>query len=150
VKRYLLDTSVLSLLAPGRAGLPPALLDWFRAHGDQLFVSTITVAEIQQGISKLRRSGGEQRAELLSAWLRELIELGGDRIIDFDTEAALKAGEISDAALARGRHPGFPDVAIAAMGAAFDMEILTMNMRHFEPLEIAVADPSAAAFVDNH
>lgn len=147
MKRYLLDTSVLSLLAPGRAGVSPALSDWFRAHSDQLFVSTITIAEIQQGISKLGRSGAEARAELLTGWLHELIETGGERIIEFDTKAALRAGKISDAAMAQGRHPGFADVAIAAVGAANDAQILTLNVRHFEPLGIDLADPTDQAFL---
>lgn len=146
MKRYLLDTSILSLLAPGRSGVSERLSEWLRARSDRLFVSTITVTEIQQGICKLRRSGAEQRADILAAWLHELVETGGDRIVGFDTSAAMKAGEISDLAISRGRHPGFPDIAIAAIGAAFDMEILTLNVRHFEPLEVSVADPSAVEF----
>ncbi len=147
MKGYLLDTSVLSLMAPGRVGVSPALRDWFRARGEQLFISTITVAEVQQGICKLQRTGAERRGQLLAEWLWELIETGADKIVGFDADAALKAGEISDAALAQGRYPGFPDVAIAAIAAARDMAVLTLNGKHFEPLGISFADPSEPAFL---
>lgn len=146
MKRYLLDTSVLSLMAPGRVGVSPALKDWFRRQGEQMFISTITVAEVQQGISKLHRTGAEQRAQLLAEWLRELIATGASKIVGFDADAALKAGEISDAAISQGRHPGFPDVAIAAIAAAREMAVLTLNTKHFEPLGISFADPSEPAF----
>lgn len=147
MSRYLLDTSVLSLMAPGRPGVSPALTDWFREHGDALFLCTVTVAEIQQGISKLIRSGAAARAQLLSDWLQALIETGGDRVLTFDATAGLKAGEIADAALSVGRHPGFPDVAIAAIAVARDLTVLTLNGRHFEPLGVRIADPSSPAFL---
>jgi predicted nucleic acid-binding protein len=146
--RYLLDTSVLSLMAPGRPGVPPTLADWFRAQSEYLFISTITVAEIEQGIGKLRRTGGEPRAALLAQWLDALLDAQPDRILSFDVEAAKAAGQISDAALSKGRHPGFADVAIAAIAASHDMLLLTTNGRHFEPLGIAYADPSSAEFLE--
>lgn len=138
---YLVDTSVLSLMAPGRAGVSEAVADWLRQHSDQLFVCTITVAEIQQGICKLKRAGAEERAQSLTAWLHQLIEAEPARIVGFNAEIALIAGEISDAAVAKGRHPGFADVAIAAVAQSRDMILLTANVRHFEPLGIACLDP---------
>lgn len=46
---YLLDTNVISLLAPpaAEAGATPSRLHmWLRANDAQLFLSTITLAEI--------------------------------------------------------------------------------------------------------
>jgi len=146
LKGYLLDTSVLSLMAPGRTGVAPGLAGWLRDHGEALFVSTITVAEVQQGICKLRRTGGEHRADLLTDWLGELIAAGADRIISFGTEAAVAAGHISDAAMSKGLHPGFADVAIAAVAKSHDLTLLTTNGRHFAPLDVTYSDPSAADF----
>ena len=59
------DTNVLSLKAPGRREGAAALIDWLDARSDQLFLSTITVAEIEDGIARLRRSGGLARADRL-------------------------------------------------------------------------------------
>lgn len=72
-KAYLLDTSVLSLLAPGRPALHDQLSGWLNRNGHRLYISTITIAEIEQGICKLRRNGGDARAALLSQWLEALI-----------------------------------------------------------------------------
>jgi predicted nucleic acid-binding protein len=148
VTHYLLDTSVLSLMAPGRAGVAAGLADWLRAHSETLFVSTITVAEIEQGIRKLRRTGTEPRATLLAQWLDALLDARPNRILPLDVVAAREAGRISDEALSKGRHPGFADVAIAAIAVSRGMVLLTTNGRHFEPLGIAYADPSAADFLD--
>ncbi len=138
---YLVDTSVLSLLAPERPALDESLASWMRAHNDQLYVSAVTVAEIEQGIRKLHRAGGVQRADALTRWLDALIERGGDRILPFDTRAGRIAGELSDQAIAAGRHPGFADVAIAATAVANGLVVLTRNGKHFAPLGVELVDP---------
>lgn len=138
---YLLDTSVLSLLAPGRTPPSDALTSWFRANGDRLYLSTVTVAEIEQGIRKLHRAGGRERAELLDQWLDSLIHGGAERILVLDVAIGRAAGKLSDQALAMGRHPGFADVAIAATAIVHDLILLTRNGRHFSPLGVAHADP---------
>jgi predicted nucleic acid-binding protein len=112
-----------------------------RAHNDQLYVSAVTVAEIEQGIRKLHRAGGVQRADALTRWLDALIERGGDRILPFDTRAGRIAGELSDQAIAAGRHPGFADVAIAATAVANGLVVLTRNGKHFAPLGVELVDP---------
>ena len=70
---YLLDTSVISIIAPGKPLLPAPFASWLREHGEQLFMPAIAVAEIEEGVCKLRRAGGTRRANLLSAWLDALI-----------------------------------------------------------------------------
>ena len=136
---WLLDTSVLSMLAPGTPATEIA--DWMRAHTDRLFLSAVTVAEIEQGICKLRRLGSSERAGRLTTWLETILEDRGERVLAFDTTTARIAGAISDRATALGRHPGFADVAIAATAARSDLTVLTRNTRHFAPLGIAFADP---------
>jgi predicted nucleic acid-binding protein len=139
---FLLDTSVLSLLAPGRPQPKNALAAWVRHHGDQLYVSSVTVAEIEQGIHKLRRAGGAERAAALTRWLDALIASGGERILPLDARTARVAGALSDEALAAGRHPGFADVAIAATAVSHDLHLLTCNTKHFAPLKIVFSDPT--------
>jgi predicted nucleic acid-binding protein len=141
---YLLDTSVLSILAAGRTAPNASVADWLRERSDQIYISTVSVTEIAQGIHKLKRIGGAERAERLSAWLDRLVLDRPDRVLSFDIAMARKAGQISDRALARGRHPGFADVAIAATAATRGLVILTRNGRHFEPLEVEFVDPTDA------
>lgn len=139
---YLLDTSVVSLLAPGRHSTDETLVGWIRDHTDALYVSAVTISEVEQGICKLRRAGSTDRADALTRWLDALIDNGGDRILSFDARTGRIAGALSDRAIAAGRHPGFADVAIAATAVAHDLLLLTGNGKHFAPLGLAFNDPA--------
>lgn len=142
---YLLDTSVVSALAPGRESFVSApLAEWLQVHEKELFLPCIAVAEVAQGIGKLRRAGGAERADRLDRWLDGLLAAYADRILPLDAHAARLAGQISDAALAQGCHPGFADVAIAALAQHAGLLLLTCNLKHFEPLGIPCADPLVA------
>lgn len=113
-----------------------------RTQSERLFIPCIAIAELEQGIRKLRRSGGMARADRLSTWLDGLIGGYADRVLPLDTEACRIAGQIAEAATAAGRHPGFPDVAIAALAQQGSLLVLTRNVRHFAPLGVACADPT--------
>jgi predicted nucleic acid-binding protein len=145
VKGYLLDTSVVSALAPGReAFVSTRLAEWLQAHNNELFLPAIAIAEMAQGIRKLRRAGGAERADRLDRWLDGLLVAYGDRILPLDAAVARLAGQLSDAAQAQGRHPGFADVAIAALAQNAGLLLLTCNLKHFEPLGVPCADPLVA------
>lgn len=137
---FLLDTSVLSLLAPGRPAPDLTFAAWLREHDDHLHISAVTIAELEQGICKLRRAGGTERAEALSRWLGVLLGDVGNRILSFDAQVGRIAGQLSDKAMAIGRHPGFADIAIAATAIAHDLVLVTGNGKHFAPLEVAFID----------
>ena len=140
----MLDTSVVSVLAPGReAFVPTPFGQWLQAHHQALFLPSVSIAEMAQGIGKLRRAGGVERADRLDRWLDGLLTAYGDRILPLDAQAARLAGEMSDAAQAQGRHPGFADVAIAAIAQHAGLLLLTRNLKHFQPLGVACADPLA-------
>ena len=144
-KGYLLDTSVVSALAPGReAFVPTTLGEWLQAHHTELFLPSIAIAEMAQGIGKLRRAGGSQRADRLERWLDGLLAAYADRILPLDAQAARLAGQISDAAIAQGCYPGFADVAIAALAQNAGLLLLTCKLKHFQPLGVACADPLVA------
>ena len=141
-KGYLLDTSVVSILAPGRESfVPTPFSEWLQTHHQQLYLPCVAIAEMAQGIGKLRRAGGVERAERLDHWLDGLLNVYADRILPLDAQAARLAGDISDAAIARGRHPGFAHVAIAALAQNAGMLLLTCNLKHFEPLGVVCVDP---------
>lgn len=139
---YLLDTSLVSVLAPGReAFVPTPLGEWLQAHHEALFLPAIAIAEMAQGIGKLRRAGGAERADRLDRWLDGLLAAYADRILPLDAQVARLAGQMSDAAIAQGRHPGFADVAIAALAQHAGLLLLTRNLKHFQPLGVACTDP---------
>lgn len=137
---YLLDTSIVSTLYPGRPEATPELIGWLRSREEMTFFSSVTIFELTQGIEKLTRAGAHSRAAAFGRWVDDLIVDFGDRILLVDIDVARKAGSLSDAALAIGRHPGVTDILIAATAKVHDLLLLTRNVRHFEPLGIAIAD----------
>jgi predicted nucleic acid-binding protein len=139
---WLIDTSVLSMLAPGKPPVDAGFATWLRSRSETLFISAITVAEIEQGLCKLRRAGGLERAGRIEAWLEQLIAQAPQRILPVDARVARQVGQMSDEATAAGRHPGLADVAIAATASAHDLTVLTRNVRHFVPLGVRVEDPA--------
>jgi toxin FitB len=138
---YLLDTSVFSALAPGRQEMLTPAGEWLRKNVDSFRICAVTLSEIQQGISKLQRKGGVERANRLKDWLDAIYIEAPDRIISVDRFIAIEAGALSDAATAMGRNTGFPDILIAATAKIHDAELLTRNGRHFAPLGIRFSDP---------
>jgi toxin FitB len=138
---YLLDTSVFSALAPGRPEMLTPAGEWLRKNVDSFRICAVTLSEIQQGISKLQRRGGVERANRLKDWLDAIYIETPERIIAIDRFIAIEAGALSDAATALGRNPGFPDILIAATAKVHDAELLTRNGRHFAPLGISFSDP---------
>lgn len=138
---YLLDTSVLSLLAPGRPDATPALLEWVARQDTTLHISTVSIAEIEQGIAKLRRLGGTRTPHSLSTWLAGTLSTFSERVLPFNTAVAMVAGALADSAFAAGYRPSPPDLYIAATAQGYGLTVLTRNLRHFEPLGINPIDP---------
>jgi predicted nucleic acid-binding protein len=136
---YLVDTNVISAASPGRP-VPPALVEWMDDQSASLFLSVVTVAEIEEGIAKLRREGATRKSTDLSAWLETVLHLYGDRVLPFDTAVARSAGALADQARGQGRAPGFADIIIAATARHHGLVILSRNLRHFMPLGAAVHD----------
>ena len=131
---FLLDTSAVSLLAPGRSALPADVGDRLRRESDRLYLSTISVAEISEGIAKLRRKGATGRADAIEHWFTKLRSVFAERVLPFGIEAADEAGRLADLAVGIGRHPGFADMAIAGTAKAHGLAVVTENRKHFEPL----------------
>ncbi|MCY4628880.1 MAG: PIN domain-containing protein [Acidobacteria bacterium] len=138
---YLVDTNILSTGAPGPRERPVAWERWMDAHSDELFLSAVTVAEVCEGIAKLKRTGADLRARRLADWLEAVVHLYGDRILPFGLREARLAGMIMDRVRGTGGSPGFADLAIAATAASRDLTILTRNVRHFAPLGARVVNP---------
>jgi len=131
VTRYLLDTNIVSdAVKPQPSG---AIADWVQAQaGSDLFIATLTVAEIWRGILELPQ--GRRRRDL-QTWFdgsegpRILFR---DRVLSFDERSAIEWGRV----IAEGRLIGRPrspiDMIIAATAAANDCVVVTANERHFQ------------------
>jgi toxin FitB len=139
---YLVDTNVISAGTRSRAA-PPSLIEWMDLHSPQLYLSVVTVAEIDDGIAKARREGATRKAADLDAWLETLLHLYGERILAFDIATARRAGILSDRARGQGQAPGFADIVIGATAVQHGLTILSRNLKHFEPLGVRVLDPFA-------
>jgi toxin FitB len=146
---YLLDTNALSTLAPPRvpqraaASHATAFRTWVREHDEDLFVSVVTLAEIQAGISRLERKGATRRAADLAHWLSAILELYQSRTLPLAARVALETGCMLDRAMGAGAAPGFEDAAIAATAAIHGLTVVTANGRHFKHFGVAFISPPA-------
>jgi toxin FitB len=139
---YLVDTNVISAAAPSRP-VSSGLIEWMDLHSASLYLSAVTVAEIEDGIAKLRREGSTRRSADLTAWLETVLHLYGDRILAFDAATARIAGPMADRARGQGHAPGLADIIIAATAQRHALTILSRNLRHLQPLGVIVLDPFA-------
>ncbi len=140
---YLVDTNVISASAPSKVAAAADLVKWMDEHSADLYVSAVTMTEIEDGIAKARRERATRKAADRTAWLETLLHLYGNRILAFDVAAARVAGALSDLARSIGVAPGFADIVIAATARAHKLTILTRNTRHFEPLGVPTVNPFA-------
>ena len=131
---FLLDTVIVSEL---RKKKPDAgVLRWVsRQQDDQLFLSVVTLGEIERGIEK-RRKAAPAFADELSAWFESLTRLYADRILPVTPGIALRWGRLS----AQLGHDG-ADVLIAATALAHELTVVTRNTGHFDPAGVAVINP---------
>ena len=69
---YLLDTNIISKFAPGKHPVNDNLAGWMTAKGaaGELYLSAMTIAEIERGMRKLYRAGGVERARLISGTIQ--------------------------------------------------------------------------------
>jgi predicted nucleic acid-binding protein len=92
-------------------------------QSSRLFLSAVTIAEIEDGIAKARRGKATLKADHLAEWRETVVHLYGDRILGFDLEAARIAGGLSDRARSSGHAPGFADIIIAATARFHHLDI---------------------------
>lgn len=140
---FLLDTNVVSMLAPSKAEVSADFLDWLdRMDSDgRLFLSVVSIHEIEKGIALLDHKGATAKAASLKAWLNGLTSTYDDKIIGFDAQAAAFGGRLEARALAAGFDPGMADAVIAGIAAVHELTIVTRNTKHFLPFGVAVASP---------
>ena len=147
---YLVDTNVLSAGAPTKAVPQVALREWMNRNSVGLYLSVITVAEVEDGIARSRRVGAHAKAGRLVGWLDTVLHLYGSRVLPIDVATARRIGLLADHARGQGYDPGLADLAIGATAAVRSYTVLTRNLRHFAPLGIPVLDPFEVLPKDVH
>ena len=132
---YLLDTNVISeLRKPKPHG---GVLAWVSAQeASTLFVSAMTVAEIQRGIEITRRQDPSKAVEI-EAWLDELLVTG--------QVLALDAGVCREwARLMHQRSDTLTeDAFIAATAIVYRLQVVSRNVRDFKALGLKAINPFA-------
>ncbi|MBB3527253.1 type II toxin-antitoxin system VapC family toxin [Rhizobium sp. BK456] len=136
---FLVDTNVISALAPSKRQSPGQLVEWLDQASSKLFLSVISAAEVKFGIAKAEREGATTKAQRIKEWWESIEYLYAQKLLPFDLKCAHAAGRILDDA--RAHKPGFEDIAIAATAKVHGLTVLTRNMRHFGPLGVQALDP---------
>jgi toxin FitB len=131
---FLIDTVTLSELR--RRQRDPMVVAWFeRQRTTDLFLSVISVAEIERGIAR-QRPIDPGFADALAVWLDRVLILYGERVVPFDLPAARRWGALS-ATLGNDS----ADLMIAATALENGLTVVTRNISDFEPTGVAVLDP---------
>ena len=136
---YILDTCVISELVKTKPDL--RVSEWIRSKDEEnLFLSVITIGEIQKGISKL--PGGRKKKQQLQNWLsKELRGRFKDRILEITLEIALIWGQVLGACEKRGLTLPAIDSLIASQGIFHKMTIVTRNISDMEPSGVKLFNP---------
>lgn len=132
--RYLLDTNVISkLIKPNPS---QTLLKWMAEQNDiDLFISALTVAEIQRGV--LEKPKGRKRTAL-EAWFagpEGPQALFASRVLPFNEKAALVWARLMAEGTANGRPRSALDMMVAAIAEANGCVVVTDNEKHFNGLK---------------
>jgi predicted nucleic acid-binding protein len=134
----ILDTSVISELM--RPVCSPRVLRWVsRQHTDELYSSTITLAEILYGIELL--PSGKRRTELLAGAERMFAQVLGNRIFAFEEHAARALARIASARRRRARPLAEFDAQIAAIAEVHGAALATRNIHDFDGCDVRVVNP---------
>ncbi|KAB7781540.1 MULTISPECIES: type II toxin-antitoxin system VapC family toxin [Xanthomonas] len=135
---YVLDTNVLSELRKVRLGKADANVAAWAESVDaaDLFISAITVMELELGVLSIERKDATQGA-MLRAWLEQhvLPEFSG-RTLPIDTTVAQRCARLHVP-----DKRGERDALIAATALVHGMAVVTRNVSDFEPTGVPIVNP---------
>jgi toxin FitB len=130
---YLLDTNVISELRKNKPH--GAVLAWLQTvNADKLFLSAVTIGEIQAGIENTRKQDAKKAKEI-EAWLGQIIDSFGVLPMDgeeFRIWAQMMHGR-SDAI--------YEDAMIAATAKTNNLTVATRNTSDFKGLSVLLVNP---------
>lgn len=139
--KYLLDTNVVSDLYKGITESPGhAFID--RIPSEQLWLSVVTVGEIQKGCSAMLIG---RKRDNVHAWLEGLERTFTERVLPFDITTAHIWGELGAKTNAVGYAIDAVDLLIAATALQHGMHVVTRNVKDFEPTGVLLINPWEAA-----
>ncbi len=130
---YLLDTNVVSELRKPRPN--PAVVKWLtQVPNAQLFISAVTIGEIQSGI-EITRAQDHEKAAAIEHWLDQVVSTA--QIVNLDAQIFRLWGKLmhkkSDTLL--------EDGLIAASALSQHLTVVTSNVADFSPFEVSVLNP---------
>jgi predicted nucleic acid-binding protein len=132
---FLVDTNVVSELR--RSKPHPLVVAWLRGVSDRdLFLSAVTVGELQAGVEITRRQD-PSKADEIEAWIDRIA--GAWNILPMDAKvfrrwAKLMHGLSDDL---------IEDAMIAATAQVHGLTVVTRNVRDFLLLDVPTLDPFA-------
>jgi predicted nucleic acid-binding protein len=134
----LLDTNVVSeLMRPKPA---PEVLRWITAQPlEQLYIASLTVAEIRRGLALLPT--GARRKRLEESFDRFLQQGFDRRILSFSESTATVYAPIYAQRMQAGLGIGELDLLLAAIAAEHNAHIATRNISDFEQTGLKVINP---------
>jgi predicted nucleic acid-binding protein len=134
----ILDTNIVSELM--KTSPTKAVLEWLDQQSIMdLFLTSITIAEISYGLSIL--SKGSRRHSLEEIFHKAIIETFQYRILSFDESAAHVYGKIMANRKKQGRPMSMADGQIAAIASVHRACIATRNTSDFLNCELNLVDP---------
>lgn len=138
---YLLDTNVVSELRKAKAGRADAnVVTWAGSVPfGSLFLSAITILELESGIQSVERRDPAQGA-LLRAWMdNHVLPAFHGRVLPVDVAVAQRCAglHVPDRGAER-------DVLIAATALVHGMTVVTRNAADFQPTGVALLNPWGA------
>ncbi|WP_025128821.1 type II toxin-antitoxin system VapC family toxin [Pseudomonas sp. PH1b] len=132
---FLLDTNVISELRKPKANR--GVKAW--AHGiapTSLFLSAITVLELETGILRVERRDPDQGA-LLRTWLeRRVLPTFSGRILAIDSAVALRCAQLHVP-----DRSNECDALIAATALVHNLTVVTRNVADFEACGVRLLNP---------
>jgi predicted nucleic acid-binding protein len=133
----LLDTNVVSEAM--KPNPEPTVRSWLNDQvAETLYISSVTLAELLFGIGALPDG---RRKQAISETLDGVLDLFGDRVLPFGSEAARHHAELALKARAAGKGFPTPDGYIAAIAASSGFTIATRDTSPFEAAGLTVINP---------
>lgn len=126
---FVLDTNIVSELRKVRSGKAnPGVAAWAQqVPSAELFISAITIHELEHGVLLMERSDTAQGA-LLRAWLDQSVAAAfKSRVLAVDERVAKRA-----AALHVPDPAPFRDALIAATALVYGMTVVTRDLKDFQ------------------
>ena len=125
-----------------RAPPDAVVIEWLdRQPAKSVWITSITLFEARFGLALL--PPGRRRQGLEFAFDNLLKEDLENRVLDFDSAAAIAAASLAAVRQKSGRPVDMRDTQIAGIALSRHAALATRNVRHFLDLKISIVDPWA-------